>query len=544
MTRLLYRMLPLLLWGALFASCKDDKYTPVKDLFQPRMVLEEPEVEGNSITLVWYKVNDAVSYTVELYYDNYYTDKFMGMDTTEPFAFIDDIPYGTTFYIRVRCNAADAANNSQWTYVNAATERRPEFAQLLEDVSKTEITENSATIHWDVDPANPVDSVGVMPVMDETLPGVSRYLTEEERASGEAVIEGLEKNTLYAVNVYDTSKPRKYDKPYNEVMFRTAGPAAESIEVGFDDDLTALLTANNDNAEIPEGTEYFLPAGSQYRLTAFNIKKGFRLAGSTEGEKPIVILDGWWNIEPNSYIASLEFQNIEFRQEVLNGYFFNVNSSYTVENLSIVNCDFFGFGRGFFRHQGANSKRIMNFEMEGCWINNCGWQTGAYGTFHLGSNDDSGNSYDVIDRAVFRNCTFSNDTDGTNDGYGWGNVFYAPNMSQPIHLEFKNITVYNFCRNNRLISIETAVGSELVVEGMVIASPCGDFSSLGANTLTTFDNNYVTSDYTLGGSKLNATELPQSAAELFADPANGDLTITDPSCPIAVNRAGDTRWIP
>ena len=272
--------------------------------------------------------------------------------------------------------------------------------------------------------------------------------------------------------------------------------------------------------------------------------KGFRLAGSTEGEKPIVILDGWWNIEPNSYIASLEFQNIEFRQEVLNGYFFNVNSSYTVENLSIVNCDFFGFGRGFFRHQGANSKRIMNFEMEGCWINNCGWQTGAYGTFHLGSNDDSGNSYDVIDRAVFRNCTFSNDTDGTNDGYGWGNVFYAPNMSQPIHLEFKNITVYNFCRNNRLISIETAVGSELVVEGMVIASPCGDFSSLGANTLTTFDNNYVTSDYTLGGSKLNATELPQSAAELFADPANGDLTITDPSCPIAVNRAGDTRWIP
>lgn len=25
----------------------------------------------------------------------------------------------------------------------------------------------------------------------------------------------------------------------------------------------------------------------------------------------------------------------------------------------------------------------MNFEMEGCKFEQCGWQTGAYGTFHL-----------------------------------------------------------------------------------------------------------------------------------------------------------------
>lgn len=545
--KLLYRLttvlLPALLWGALFTSCQDDQYNKIDDLFQPRFVLEKPEVKSNSITLVWYKVNDASSYTVELHQDTYYKSLFMSVDTTEPFVFLDDIPYGTTFYIRVRSNAANAVNNSQWTYTNASTDTRPEYAKLLEDVSKTEITENSAIIRWKVDVQNPVDSISVMPMMDKTLANVSRYLTEEEKAQGRAEVTGLDKNTLYAVNIYDTSKPRKYDKPYNQATFRTAGPAAESITVGWDDDLTKLLTDNNDNAEIPEGTEYFLPAGSSYRLSPFAIKKGFRLVGSTEGIKPIVTMESSWNVVAGSYISGIEFVNVEFRQEILNSYFFNSGNAYTLENISFVNCDFYGFGRGFWRHQGANNKHLMNFEMEGCKFEQCGWQTGAYGTFHLGSTDKEGNSYDHLERVIFRNCTFSRDNNST-DGWGWGNIFYAPNLDKPIHLEYKNVTFYSFCRNQRMINIQSAVGSELVLEGVVLASPCGEIYSIGANTTTSFSNNYTTKDYALGGSKINATDLDMTAAELFVDPEKGDLTIKDLNSPIVTNRSGDTRWIP
>lgn len=545
--KLLYRLttvlLPALLWGALFTSCQDDQYNKIDDLFQPRFVLEKPEVKSNSITLVWYKVNDASSYTVELHQDTYYKSLFMSVDTTEPFVFLDDIPYGTTFYIRVRSNAANAVNNSQWTYTNASTEARPEYAKLLEDVSKTEITENSAIIRWKVDVQNPVDSISVMPMMDKTLANVSLYLTEEEKAQGRAEVTGLDKNTLYAVNIYDTSKPRKYDKPYNQATFRTAGPAAESITVGWDDDLTKLLTDNNDNAEIPEGTEYFLPAGSSYRLSPFAIKKGFRLVGSTEGIKPIVTMESSWNVVAGSYISGIEFVNVEFRQEILNSYFFNSGNAYTLENISFVNCDFYGFGRGFWRHQGANNKHLMNFEMEGCKFEQCGWQTGAYGTFHLGSTDKEGNSYDHLERVIFRNCTFSRDNNST-DGWGWGNIFYAPNLDKPIHLEYKNVTFYSFCRNQRMINIQSAVGSELVLEGVVLASPCGEIYSIGANTTTSFSNNYTTKDYALGGSKINATDLDMTAAELFVDPEKGDLTIKDSNSPIVTNRSGDTRWIP
>ena len=538
-------MLPALLCGTLFIGCEaDDKYTKVDDLFQPRFVLEKPEVKANSVTLVWYKVNDATSYTVQLHQDQYYTSLFMEIETTDPYVFIDDIPYGTTFYIRVRSNAAKTINNSQWSYVSASTEARPEYAKMVEDVSKTEITESSAIIRWKKDnKQNPVDSISIIPMMNTTLPGISRYLTIEEMMQGFAEVDGLTKNTLYAVNLYDTSKPRKYDKPYNQATFRTAGPAAESITVGWDDDLTKLLTDNNDNAEIPEGTEYFLPAGSSYRLSPFAIKKGFRLVGSTEGIKPIVTMESSWNVVAGSYISGIEFVNVEFRQEILNSYFFNSGNAYTLENISFVNCDFYGFGRGFWRHQGANNKHLMNFEMEGCKFEQCGWQTGAYGTFHLGSTDKEGNSYDHLERVIFRNCTFSRDNNST-DGWGWGNIFYAPNLDKPIHLEYKNVTFYSFCRNQRMINIQSAVGSELVLEGVVLASPCGEIYSIGANTTTSFSNNYTTKDYALGGSKINATDLDMTAAELFVDPEKGDLTIKDSNSPIVTNRSGDTRWIP
>ena len=86
--KLLYRLttvlLPALLWGALFTRCQDDQYNNIDDLFQPRFVLEKPEVKANSVTLVWYKVNDAISYTVQLHQDQYYTSLFMEIETADP----------------------------------------------------------------------------------------------------------------------------------------------------------------------------------------------------------------------------------------------------------------------------------------------------------------------------------------------------------------------------------------------------------------------------------------------------------------------------
>lgn len=538
----LLAMMVMCVCGMSLQGCKEDEYTSRGDLFQPRFA-QDPVVEGNTIKLVWYQVNDAKSYTVQVFTDNYYTNLFTEMDVKDPSVVIDDIPYATTYYIKVRCNAAEAVHNSQWASVSATTEKRPEYAEIVQDVSKTEITESSAVVRWTVDPANPADSICVAPKMDNTIETVTRYLTDEEKAKGWAEIDELTKNTLYTVNLYDTSKPRKYDKPYNEVTFRTAGPAAQSIQIGVTDDLSAILADNNEDPEIPEGTEYYLPAGSTFTISTFGIKKGFRIVGATGDHKAKIIVNGSWKFESGAYIQSIEFQNVEVQNAATGQYFFNCGNPFTLESASFVNVDFVNIMRGFWRHQGENKKHIMSMEFEGCRFDKCGWQTGCYGTFAFGSAaKNSVASNDEIDRLIIKNCTFSRGGYKENTGYGWGNLVNMSSSDCPMHLEIKNVTFYDFCVNNRLIDLTNAAGSELIMEGVVMASPAGELYRMGSGT-TKFSNNYTTTDYKLGGSKMNATDLDVSAADIFADPENGDYTVKDTSSPIYTNRAGDTRWI-
>lgn len=531
-----------MLMGLMLAACEEDEYTSRGDLFQPRLI-DDPTVEGNTLTMVWYEVNDAESYTVQLFYDYYYTKMHMQTTVDKSQIVIEDIPYATTYYIRIRSNASDTIHNSRWATTSATTEARGEYAKLLQDVSKTEITEESAIIRWTIDEANPVDSISVEPTLATTLPSVTRYLTDEEIAEGAAEITGLTKNTQYSVNIYDTSKTKNYDKPYNTVTFRTAGPSAESIEIGLLDDLSAILIANNSDSDIPDGTEYYLPAGSTYTITPFSIKKGFKLVGATGGTKPVVILNGTFNFYDGSYVESLEFQNVELQNGAANQYFMNCSSAYTLESASFVNVDFKNLMRGFWRHQAETYKTVNSIEFEGCSFDQCGWQTGCYGTFYFGSaSKNTVGTFDDIGSLSFKNCTFSRGGYKENTSYGWGNLVYMPTCENPIDLTFKNVTIYDFCINNRMIDLTNATGSSLTIEGMLLASQCGDLYLL-SNGTTSFSNNYYTTDYTLGGSKMEGIELGISAAELFADPDNGDYTITDTSSPVYINRAGDTQWI-
>ncbi len=239
-------------------GCSDDEYTSRGDLFQPRFATN-PAVtvkNNNDMALVWYDVNDAKSYTVQLFEDYYYQNLFLELETEDPFVTLEDLPYAKRFYVRVRSNAYQEVHNSQWALTDFTTEVRPDYSHILQGVSKTEINDNDAMIRWVVDITNPADSFSIVPKMNPELPTITGYIPAESRTSGEMKVDGLNPSTLYSVNIYDTSKPRRYDKPYNEVTFRTTGPAAQVIQVGVTDDLYAMLIANNDDPDIPEGTRY------------------------------------------------------------------------------------------------------------------------------------------------------------------------------------------------------------------------------------------------------------------------------------------------
>jgi hypothetical protein len=524
-----------------FSGCKEEVlYREQLDLFQPRFVLSAPLVKSNSIAVVWYKIQDADSYEVELCLDNYYTKRFALYNVKEPQLFVDDIPYNTTFFIRLRAKSVDGLHNSQWATTSAMTEPRPAFASLLQKVSKADILENSATIRWLIDAANPVDSISVVPTLTDTLPSVGRMLTPEEISRGYAEITGLEKNTLYNVNVYDTKKPRKYDKPYNNITFRTAGPSAETIVIKREDDLSKILADANDNAAVPEGVEYYLPAGSYYKVAPFKIKKGFKLTAEPGGIKAQIEMTGNWGISPDAYIASLEFSNIEFYQNLDAGYFFNSGDGWNMEQIIFFNCNFKQFKRGFWRHQGSNLKRIGRLEMENCLFDQNGGHSGPYGLFAMGSGGK-----DNVENAVFTNCTFMRDHYQTTDRTkNMKHLFDYGSSTYPIKLEYRNITLYDYAYNQRLINMSSAAGSSLVFEKVLIASASGAAYAIGANTTTSFAGNYATTDYPVGLTPISGTQLGISAADLFVNPTAGDLTIKDRNSPIVTNKVGDLRWLP
>lgn len=176
----------MILLGGMFHSCQNDNllYNEVDDLFQPKFVLPAPLVQSNSIALVWYKVNDADSYTIELHTDNYYKSLFKTYTTTETQIFMDDIPYKTQFYIRVRANKNEGQFTSRWSNTAALTADRPAFAQILNKVEKLNITEVDVIASWKIDTANPVDSISVVPANGPTaLTSIGRKLTSADRKS-------------------------------------------------------------------------------------------------------------------------------------------------------------------------------------------------------------------------------------------------------------------------------------------------------------------------------------------------------------------------
>lgn len=110
-----------------FNACSEDKYTSRGDLFQPRFATS-PEVtikNNNDISIIWYNVNDAVGYTVQIFEDNYYQNLFLETDVTEPYITLEDLPYASRYYVRVRSNAVNPENNSQWATCNFTTEAVP-----------------------------------------------------------------------------------------------------------------------------------------------------------------------------------------------------------------------------------------------------------------------------------------------------------------------------------------------------------------------------------------------------------------------------------
>lgn len=168
--------------------------------------------------------------------------------------------------------------SSIWCEVKIATDDRA-IPSILNEVADKNISENGVVITWNVNDEYPVDSITVSKLEvneDGTYSKpIEIELTEEQYLRGSYNILGLKEATTYVVTVYNSRIEDVYERPYNSIKFKTAGPPEGSIVVNPDDDLNAILKANEAREDIPDGQAYYIKGGASFDLEDTHLRKDF-----------------------------------------------------------------------------------------------------------------------------------------------------------------------------------------------------------------------------------------------------------------------------
>ncbi|MDR0844554.1 MAG: fibronectin type III domain-containing protein, partial [Tannerella sp.] len=327
-------------------SCTENELGEADRLFRPVPEEYTVKVTENTLTYGWKKIGGSQSYTIEVSEDATFESEVKYSATIEEdTCLFKNLRYDTEYYARVRANSADPAKNSGW-----AVWKNPEKTEarivpiLLKAIAGNDITRSSVTIRWSIDPENPVDGAFITRTGDSN--GREILLTASQIAAGELLIEGLESNTAYSAQIFNSKAPED-EKFYNTRTFKTnreAPPGAIIVLPGAD--LSALIDASTD------GDVFFLEDGFEYRFGAGKtITKSISLIGSSV--RPEITTTSQWGV--SGTVGSIYFDGIDFISEGSNTYLFNSSAAFTLQQLNYSNCTFDNYSRGLFRVQNSTS---------------------------------------------------------------------------------------------------------------------------------------------------------------------------------------------
>ena len=186
------------------------------------------------------------------------------------------------------------------------------------------------------------------------IPSVSRYVTSEEKQTGEIHVTGLTPSTLYTVNVYDTSSRVNTTSSYTQC--RSAPPVPRRLTVeegGATDDLSVPdCRQRRSCARLPKVHRVYDLPQVLHILSPLCYQERIRIAWSPTGDRPVIVMNGTWSTAANANIASFSFENVELRNQADNQYFFNSGNPFRNGDRIVYQlCRSVRFCRGFWRHQ-------------------------------------------------------------------------------------------------------------------------------------------------------------------------------------------------
>ncbi|MCC9137245.1 DUF4957 domain-containing protein [Pontibacter silvestris] len=329
LNKISHSLIPIMLLGLLTVACKEeiDELEPMR-MFTPAGAISS-ESGVSQVKLTWnpslYTTESSgVTYTVEVAADTLFeTPVILTVETdTSGVVFTDDqLEIRKEYFARIKANALGDRPESHWVVSNSFRIIGEQI--ILLPIYSPGVKATSATLRWRVTPG--ITRVVVTPM--QLLPGEAEPVeagdpmefpvTEEEGTAGKKVIETLESNTIYNVQIYAGNKSKGY------ASFTTKTKINYTIVLTPDQDLATAIQASAD------GDIIGLEPGEYDATSTIEISGKYITLISVSGD-PADTKVKYKEFELNGEGAGVKFSGIDFDgEEAGASYFFNLTGGAT-----------------------------------------------------------------------------------------------------------------------------------------------------------------------------------------------------------------------
>lgn len=501
-----------------FSGCKDDTMVAINTLTVDRAFsptgLTANVVNKTEVRLTWKAVNNAKSYTIEVFE----TADFSGtpVRTIKDITFLQ-LPYTVTglggdtqYAIRVKA-VGESIADSKWITASVKTDAE----QILQAINPLKLTANAAAINW---PAGQTATTITL-----TPGNITRAVTAAEIAAGEAIITGLTGETLYTAKLMNGTKVR------GTITFTTLLDLGGATAVSPTDDLATLIT----NAA--SGTVFALLPGT-YNINAdITVGKSVSLKGAKPSDKPI-IKGAVFRVKGNAGFALRDL--VVDGTGALNGnqaIIYDEASDNAYGNLTVENCEIKNYVKGLVY---VNLKTLIeSVTFTGNLIFNIECNGGDFIDFRNGI----AKTVTYTNNTVYNSCLardfFRMDAPG-------GTNF--PTVTSILTVANNTFNGVVNGPSNRLLYVRLAK-HEIYFSKNIVANSGGILTNqvatqiVGANFT---QNNYFNAPTFLAGSATSGAKYDTGSSTTlnpgFANAAGGNFTISEVT--LKANGIGDARW--
>jgi hypothetical protein len=521
-------VLPSLMW----LSCKDKEMEELALSRRFKPALFEVTNGETSATIRWNPSNFTLPGEVEYQVEISKTPEFSNVEystttTASEITVLDtDIEIRQDYFARIKALGTGNVGDSNWLLTDPFQITGEIF---ILPVSESDVVVNQAIIHWLTE-----DVITTVVITPQGGTPVEVAVTAEEADAGEKILDGLDQNTQYTVEI------RKGEVPKGVVGFKTK-PSWEDSHIIDLTGITGKASILADTlSDIPSGSVVLLRRGEIYEIATKDLDRSVTVTSGADfvPEFATIKISSSFNIVAASVIDSLIFKDVNITGEDFGGdYGFNINREGTIGKVMFDNVRAHRL-RGLFRMQtGAAGTKVQDYIVNNCVIDSVreygvAWTNGlnAFANIRI-ANSTIYNARRVLSLSspgsnsiVIENCTFNDAPSGGVEG-AESNYFIdlATNGSA-----------------NPILITNTVIGRGWN-EGV------GDYVRgirAGGGTAVNVTNSYRTSDHLSTNAEFQISGLlayPVASTSLFANPSSGDFTIVDQAFPGADN-AGDPRW--